>query len=408
MYQSFEEEENERLEREHFQRIINAFKYYRTHSMFRVVSAEKYYHNLPPHHKALVPSFLPHLDRVKACIGHNYEVIRAIIKNTDKMFENADPSIERRDLVKTHVPTAMDMDKVKTTLKQFVRDWSREGAAERDACYGPIIADIETRFPCDRLEAAEIQILVPGAGLGRLAYEIAKRGYSCQGNEWSLFMLFASNFVLNKCRTVGSLTLYPYVHQFSNNRTSDHQVEPISIPDVSPADLPENAQFSMAAGDFLDVYRQAEAWDAVATAFFLDTAHNVIAYVETIWNILRPGGIWINLGPLLYHFADMPNESSIELSYEDLKKVILQFGFVFRKEDTNVRTTYNQNPNSMLKYEYECVYFVVEKPEEAFSPNDNVDILEQPANPQGLSNPANPQGLSNPHSHSPQGINGRI
>lgn len=47
-----------------------------------------------------------------------------------------------------------------------------------------------------------MQILVPGAGLGRLAFEIAKRGYSCQGNEFSLFMLFASNFVLNKYDTL--------------------------------------------------------------------------------------------------------------------------------------------------------------------------------------------------------------
>ena len=29
----------------------------------------------------------------------------------------------------------------------------------------------------------KIQILVPGAGLGRLAYEIASRGYTCQGNH---------------------------------------------------------------------------------------------------------------------------------------------------------------------------------------------------------------------------------
>ena len=48
----------------------------------------------------------------------------------------------------------------------------------------------------------EVQILVPGAGLGRLAFEIAKRGYSCQGNEFSLFMLFASNFVLNKYKAI--------------------------------------------------------------------------------------------------------------------------------------------------------------------------------------------------------------
>lgn len=45
---------------------------------------------------------------------------------------------------------------------------------------------------------SDVHILVPGAGLGRLAFEIAKRGYTCQGNEFSLFMLFASNFVLNK------------------------------------------------------------------------------------------------------------------------------------------------------------------------------------------------------------------
>lgn len=50
---------------------------------------------------------------------------------------------------------------------------------------------------CFRL-LCDIKVLVPGAGLGRLAYELAYRGYSCQGNEFSVFMLFASNFVLNR------------------------------------------------------------------------------------------------------------------------------------------------------------------------------------------------------------------
>lgn len=40
----------------------------------------------------------------------------------------------------------------------------------------------------------------------------------------------------------------------------------------------------------------AESWDCVATCFFIDTAHNVLEYVETIWKILKPGGVWINLG----------------------------------------------------------------------------------------------------------------
>lgn len=33
--------------------------------------------------------------------------------------------------------------------------------------------------------------------MGRLTYELACLGYSCEGNEFSYFMLIASNFVLN-------------------------------------------------------------------------------------------------------------------------------------------------------------------------------------------------------------------
>lgn len=40
----------------------------------------------------------------------------------------------------------------------------------------------------------------------------------------------------------------------------------------------------------------SDSWDCVTTCFFIDTAHNVIEYVETIWKILKPGGAWINLG----------------------------------------------------------------------------------------------------------------
>lgn len=39
-----------------------------------------------------------------------------------------------------------------------------------------------------------------------------------------------------------------------------------------------------------------DTWDCIATCFFIDTAHNVIDYIDTIWKILKPGGIWINVG----------------------------------------------------------------------------------------------------------------
>lgn len=38
------------------------------------------------------------------------------------------------------------------------------------------------------------------------------------------------------------------------------------------------------------------SWDCVATSYFIDTAINILAYIEKIYHILKPGGHWINLG----------------------------------------------------------------------------------------------------------------
>lgn len=218
-------------------------------------------------------------------------------------------------------------------------------------------------------------MLVPGAGLGRLAWEIARLGYSCQGNEWSFFMLFTSNFILNRCEQVNSLTVYPWIHQFSNNKKCSDQTRGVRFPDVNPQSLPPDVDFSMVAGDFVEVYNEAESWDCVATCFFIDTAHNVLEYMETIWKILKPGGVWINLGPLLYHYENMANELSVELCYEDIKAAMIKFGFYIEVEKESVQTTYTENDRSMLRYLYDCVFFVARKLKDTYC--DDQD--DQPA-----------------------------
>ena len=75
------------------------------------------------------------------------------------------------------------------------------------------------------------------------------------------------------------------------------------------------------------MYTEDNHWDCIATCFFIDCANNIVQFIETIYKILKPGGIWINLGPLLYHFSDMPMEDSIEPSYDVVRDVIQGFGF---------------------------------------------------------------------------------
>jgi len=41
----------------------------------------------------------------------------------------------------------------------------------------------------------------------------------------------------------------------------------------------------------------------------------------------------VNIGPLLYHHSDNVNDISIELSWEELRHVIIKIGFVIAKEE---------------------------------------------------------------------------
>lgn len=128
----------------------------------------------------------------------------------------------------------------------------------------------------------------------------------------------------------------------------------------------------MIAGDFLEVYIEKCKWDCVATCFFIDCAQNIVEFIERIYNILKPGGIWINLGPLLYHYSDMKNQQSIEPSFEVVSQVIKQIGFTIIKEEIGVKTKYCQNPKSMLQYEYDSVFFVCKKENVESDNNDQI------------------------------------
>merc|ERR1719471_757575 len=112
----------------------------------------------------------------------------------------------------------------------------------------------------------------------------------------------------------------------------------------------------MAAGEFVAVYEdQVQEWDGIATAFFLDTAKNVFQYIRTFATILRPGGVWTNLGPLLYHFADVEDDFSVELSWEEVRPFICKY-FDFVEEDRR-EAHYTINQGSMMKTNFKCIFF---------------------------------------------------
>ena len=221
-------------------------------------------------------------------------------------------------------------------------------------------------------------MLVPGCGTGRLAFDACLAGYTAQGSDFSLQMLFASNMMLNTGAAAGEWTIHPFIHDSSNHLTAADMLRGVAVPDVAPgaafaAARPHGADFSMAGGDFASTFArpsQRGAWDAILSVFFLDTAPVLHEYLDAMHHALRPGGVLINFGPLLWHWQaaaddggcdDDRHERSLELPYEDVAAALAATGFRVVKEVRGLETTYAANSKSMQRTVFSCVLTVCER-----------------------------------------------
>ena len=92
-----------------------------------------------------------------------------------------------------------------------------------------------------------------------------------------------------------------------------------------------------------------------------------VSSAERVREMLVPGGAWVNLGPLLWHYEGMAGETSVELAWDELRLLILAEGFSFEREEPT-RCAYTRNPASMYQMEYECVHFVARAPSTPIMP----------------------------------------
>ncbi|WFD32831.1 carnosine N-methyltransferase [Malassezia sp. CBS 17886] len=254
-----------------------------------------------------------------------------------------------------------DQDRVRTAMRQLARDWSDEGHDEREAAYGPLLRAVDEAAA--HRSACETRVLVPGAGMGRLAWELAARGYRTQGNEFSYYMLLPTHFILNNTQRVHEHTLFPHIYAGSNWRSANDMLRPVRVPDVLPSTLPDAAELSMVAGEFVEVYAKPEetaAWDVVVTCYFIDTAKNLLRYVEVINHVLPVGGVWVNSGPLLWHF-EHESTPSVEFTLEEVLAIVLALGFEIVEQRTLSPQRYTAHPHSMLSYLYEPEMWVCRK-----------------------------------------------
>ena len=231
--------------------------------------------------------------------------------------------------------------------------------------------------------------------MGRLALELASQKFTVQGNDFSMHMLFASDYLLNACGgknpgMQGCHEISPNLGSTVNRNQINDCVKKYFVPDVDPQKLlygdagtvDGGVDFSMAGGEFLDIYEKQEEhgkWSGVASCFFLDTAVNIVDYFLCIWDMLEPCGCLINLGPLLYHWTGpnmRPDETklgensgeidtrylqSIDVCWEDVREIMVNVGFEILEETTGLDCQYTRDEDSFMFTSYRCVFFVAKK-----------------------------------------------
>lgn len=298
--------------------------------------------------------------------------------------------------------TDFDCSVARSCIRALFRDWSLEGVAERTAAHKPIL-DALCQESCQGKQKCDFRVLVPGAGLGRLVHAVEQLGLSVEANDMSYQTLLTRMYLFGLEGKNAQKPLYPWALSFSNHLSRQDQLRSVMVPDVYPAskfnivnsnsDSESNSveRLVFTIGDFVELYgcpASMNAFSAVVTCFFIDTSLNFLDYASTAHNCLREGGIWINIGPLLWNTeengpagnkeGDTDEQESwnahrhqsrtedgtslVELTAEEVLLVLQKTGFVIEQVKPSIgNSPYVGNSASMLQYSYNMAFWVARK-----------------------------------------------
>ena len=207
-------------------------------------------------------------------------------------------------------------------------------------------------------------MLVPGAGLGRVGYELTLAGdgaWEVTAVECSRLLAAGAMGIFQACGVLAERDceasgdgqsqgeccgriesidkalprFYPHASWLSNVAAGSETFGAVRVSTRlggcgslslagSKAARAEVLPYYYVHGDFLGPVRGAErkggvagegwGFDVVVTTYFLDAADDVLLVLKAISRALREGGLWVNLGPLEYH----DNVSGPRLSMDEL------------------------------------------------------------------------------------------
>jgi len=262
---------------------------------------------------------------------------------------------------------------VNGTLTQLKREWTEAGLEERQHTFGPVIDALERLLPVSDT-AAPPRVLVPGAGLSRLPWELSLRGYDAMGVERAMSMLLVGRYIFEVLLpTTTTAAFCPFAHECTgpcNVRRAQHLSRVLEAPGADAAAASAAASTVSAvrpartiAGDFnvfATIPESRGTWDAVASVFYVDACGDIIGAANAAHAALKPSGLWLCCGPLEYDGSFNAHASAVRLCGDELLLLVQRIGFEIL-EQRDVPCEYTADAESMLRMRFECLFFVARK-----------------------------------------------
>ncbi|KAE8142847.1 N2227-like protein-domain-containing protein [Aspergillus pseudotamarii] len=344
---------------------LHAFHRYKERNLVETKRWRDWYKKIPKKQRSIVESTVKYtrkLNTVEHLFETNEQLAHEIVKHGMHFYNISQAELDQ--FIKENENKGVNTDKtsVSQAMKHFVRDWADEGYEERQDAFPCVLGTLANM---SRTSEQPLRVLLPGAGLGRLAHEVnALDGFEVTMNEWSMYMNLAYRY-LSSLSSANSKAFHPYIDWWSHQVTTADLQRSVSFPDTLAS-----SSVLLVEGDFTTVFAEDTGkYDVIVTLFFIDTARNLVSYFENIHRLLRPGGKWINLGPLLYGSAPF-----LQLSLDEIIALTEHLGFKFQETDASCgditipgmtvrgkEVAYARNGKGLSKNAYQAQFWVAQR-----------------------------------------------
>ena len=280
-----------------------------------------------------------------------------------------------------------------SVITHLARDWTETGDLIRQSHYGWFLRELISFHANNNIHGQ--RVLVPGAGLGRLAHEIASVVYTVEANDCSIVMAAVAYQMLNSNNNRHDdnvIGLHPFATDpFVNEVNSSLRYKKVRIEMNDPPLVLVTAEQKPSSSLYFSYVRCGRfcvhVFLAISTRcirqccdMFLPRHSNeyIYEYISTIRNVLKPGGVWLNLGPVQWHENALIRPTSDEL--RTLIQNVFEFHVRFWQVDVepmNYRTHEEKEEESRsTRYDgYRPLKFIAVKSTES-SPENTWHCIE--------------------------------